>query len=208
MYGKYSVQGQRQNGSYLHTVVPYSEKKWSNPSEKYSFIAVNAGLRPVSAQNIVINNFFVYQSTNYSYVAIFHLLIQGPKAPWNFYGKVSEQEFVRLEEFEKIGRASNGTIWFGHYPTSFIITKTNQNIRNLMSQAAAYLCGHLHTAYGMAEHMYTVQHSGLLELELADFKISRRYFSMTILSKKYSILSVHIGFVCVSLIMEYLHSPT
>jgi hypothetical protein len=130
----------------MYTVVPEEEKHSQNPSEKYSFIGIDASLNP------------------------------GPKAPWNFYGKIEPDGMKQLEEFEIESRNSNGTIMFGHYPTSFIVTPKNQiSIRDLMKNAAAYLCGHLHSAYGLVEKMYTVHHNGLVELELADFKINRRY---------------------------------
>lgn len=38
-----------------------------------------------------------------------------------------------------------------------------------------YLCGHLHNLLGLGRRMYTKHHSGLLELELADWKDNRNF---------------------------------
>ena len=40
--------------------------------------------------------------------------------------------------------------------------------------ATAYLCGHLHTLAGIIPNMYARHKSGLLELELGDWKDERR----------------------------------
>ena len=39
----------------------------------------------------------------------------------------------------------------------------------------AYLCGHLHTLGDLVPNMYTRQKTGMLELELGDWKINRMY---------------------------------
>lgn len=36
-----------------------------------------------------------------------------------------------------------------------------------------YLCGHFHMLGGLVPNMYTLQQTGLLELELADWKDNR-----------------------------------
>lgn len=67
---------------------------------------------------------------------------------------------------------SSPIIWFGHYPSSFIVSKP-KSIRPLMKRGTAYLSGHLHTAGHFVPQMYTRQREGFLELELADWKKER-----------------------------------
>jgi hypothetical protein len=40
-------------------------------------------------------------------------------------------------------------------------------------ESLMYLCGHFHTLAGAVPNMYTLQKSGFLELELADWKDNR-----------------------------------
>jgi hypothetical protein len=42
-----------------------------------------------------------------------------------------------------------------------------------MTNGIAYLCGHLHTLGGLMPNLYTRHTNGLLELELADWKVNR-----------------------------------
>ncbi|XP_030070368.1 transmembrane protein 62 isoform X1 [Microcaecilia unicolor] len=75
---------------------------------------------------------------------------------------------------EKESQRSNQSVWFGHYPTSTIISPS-PGIRVLMSSATAYLCGHLHTLGGVLPTMYSRHSQGTLELELGDWMDNRRY---------------------------------
>lgn len=77
-----------------------------------------------------------------------------------------------LKMFEEKSRKHNHTIWFGHYPTSCILSPA-PGIRKLMGKGVAYLCGHLHTLGGLAHNLYTRQQTGSLELELGDWKDER-----------------------------------
>ncbi|KAG0724229.1 Transmembrane protein 62 [Chionoecetes opilio] len=90
------------------------------------------------------------------------------------HGIVTSSEMRLLEEFERASRKSNYTIWFGHYPTSCILSP-EPGIRRVMGRGLAYLCGHLHTLGGLVPNMYTRQHTGSLELELGDWKDSRLF---------------------------------
>lgn len=72
--------------------------------------------------------------------------------------------------------ASNYTIWFGHFPTSCILTPGPEGIRDLIGkhkQGLVYVCGHLHKLGGLIPQMYTLQKAGFLELELGDWKDNR-----------------------------------
>ena len=44
----------------------------------------------------------------------------------------------------------------------------------LNSNGAAYLCGHLHNLLGAMPVMYGRHPNGMLELELADWKVNRK----------------------------------
>uniref|UniRef100_A0A8C4WRL0 Transmembrane protein 62 n=1 Tax=Gopherus evgoodei TaxID=1825980 RepID=A0A8C4WRL0_9SAUR len=69
---------------------------------------------------------------------------------------------------------SNQTIWFGHYPTSTIISPSS-GVRMVMSSATAYLCGHLHTLGGLMPVLHSRHPQGTLELELGDWMENRKY---------------------------------
>lgn len=74
---------------------------------------------------------------------------------------------------------SNHTIWFGHFPTSCIISE-DEGVRDLigkLNQGLVYLCGHLHRLGGVVPHMYALQREGFLELELGDWKDNRMYIT-------------------------------
>lgn len=108
----------------------------------------------------------------YSFIGVDSTLDPGPKRPLNFIGRIIPEEYAILEKFEADSRDSNATIWFGHYPTSCIISP-DPGFRSLMKNAVAYLCGHLHTLAGTVPNMYTKQHNGFFELELGDWKENR-----------------------------------
>lgn len=109
---------------------------------------------------------------HYSFIAMDACLVPGPRRPFNFFGQLRDEDVKRLSEFSRKSHGSNLTIWFGHYPTSFIVYP---NIRSLMSGGIAYLCGHLHTLGGLVEKMYTRQKTGMLELELGDWRDNRMF---------------------------------
>ena len=89
-----------------------------------------------------------------------------------FSGVLPQSEMDALEEFEVKSLRHNHTVWFGHYPTSCILSP-DPGIRRLMKNGLAYLCGHLHQLGGLVPNMYTRQHTGSLELELGDWKDAR-----------------------------------
>ncbi|XP_045625746.1 transmembrane protein 62 [Procambarus clarkii] len=111
-------------------------------------------------------------SDSVAFIGVDACLLPGPKRPFNFIGMVTASEMRMLEEFEMASMHYNHTIWFGHYPTSCILSP-DPGIRRLMGRGLAYLCGHLHTLGGLVPNMYTRQHTGSLELELGDWKDGR-----------------------------------
>lgn len=111
---------------------------------------------------------------DYWFVAVDACLDPGPRRPFNFVGLLTKDDMDRLSEFERASRNATATVWFGHYPTSCVLSPS-PGLRHLMRKGIAYLCGHLHTFGGLVRHMYTLQKSGYLELELADWKDNRMY---------------------------------
>ncbi|KAE8751912.1 hypothetical protein FOCC_FOCC001389 [Frankliniella occidentalis] len=119
-------------------------------------------------------------NTKYSFLAVDASLTPGPRRPFNFVGMLNAQESNHIknlmQEIEVSG--SNYTIWFGHYPTSCILSSVSEDIRSLIgkqSQSLAYLCGHFHTFGGAVPNMYTLQKKGFLELELGDWMDNRLF---------------------------------
>ncbi|XP_055642131.1 transmembrane protein 62-like isoform X2 [Toxorhynchites rutilus septentrionalis] len=118
----------------------------------------------------------------YSFIAVDACLDPGPKRPFNFVGMLSKNETQHIINLAERSRAldTNYTIWFGHYPTSCILTPGlgTSGIRNLISkyqEGYAYLCGHFHKLGGAVPQMYTLQNEGFLELELGDWMKNRMY---------------------------------
>lgn len=116
----------------------------------------------------------------YTFIAVDACLEPGPKRPFNFIGVLSfndTQQIVRLAEKAR-ENGGNYTFWFGHYPTSCIVTMETGSwgVRQLIGQfeeGVVYMCGHLHRLGGMVPRMYTLQNEGFLELELGDWKANR-----------------------------------
>ncbi|XP_006033617.2 transmembrane protein 62 isoform X1 [Alligator sinensis] len=111
---------------------------------------------------------------NYSFICLDATLSPGPKRPYNFFGILNTNHMEELSSMAAESHNSNQTIWFGHYPTSTIISPS-PGIRTLMSSATAYLCGHLHTLGGLMPVLHSRHSHGTLELELGDWMDNRRY---------------------------------
>ncbi|XP_061467250.1 transmembrane protein 62 isoform X2 [Rhineura floridana] len=110
----------------------------------------------------------------YSFICVDATLNPGPKRPYNFFGILNAIKMQELAALAAESHGSNHTIWFGHYPTSAIISPS-PGIRMTMRSATAYLCGHFHTLGGLMPVLHTRHHHGTLELELGDWKDSRKY---------------------------------
>ncbi|XP_026682870.1 transmembrane protein 62-like [Diaphorina citri] len=136
-----------------------------------------------------------------AFVALDACLDPGPRRPFNFIGVLDTPEIEHVEGIVRDNVNMSHSVWFGHYPTSTILSQGYQHVRDIMSKdksavaylcghlhqlggavrdimrkdksAVAYLCGHLHQLGGAVPHMYTRQQNGILELELADWKNSR-----------------------------------
>lgn len=118
----------------------------------------------------------------YSFIAVDASLEPGPKRPYNFVGLLTQNDTDHLQHLvDESKRAGvNYTVWFGHYPTTCIVTRNEENrsLRRLIGDydtSLAYMCGHLHTLAGLVPRMYVLQANSFLELEVADWKDCRKY---------------------------------
>jgi hypothetical protein len=116
----------------------------------------------------------------YSFVGVDACLEPGPRRPFNFIGKLDSAEIDEINKLieRSIERGSNYTVWFGHFPTSCILSTGSEGVRSLINKdpkGLVYLCGHLHRLGGLVPKMYTLQKFGFLELELGDWKDNRVY---------------------------------
>ncbi|CRL04248.1 CLUMA_CG017350, isoform A [Clunio marinus] len=114
----------------------------------------------------------------YNFVGLDGSIEPGTKRPYNFFGKVSNEEFDKIEMMMNESPA-NYTIWFAHYPTPSITGPMGSNdIRKFIGKfdtSTIYIAGHFHTMGGFGHRLYTLQPEGFLELELADFMKQRMY---------------------------------
>ncbi|XP_073465879.1 transmembrane protein 62 isoform X1 [Aquarana catesbeiana] len=111
---------------------------------------------------------------NYSFICVDATLTPGPKRPYNFFGIIKKDQMQKLSTLAAESLHSNQSVWFGHYPTSTIVS-SSPGIREVMSSAVAYMCGHLHTLGGLAPVLHSQHQQGTLELELGDWMKNRRY---------------------------------
>uniref|UniRef100_A0A023F0B0 Putative conserved plasma membrane protein n=1 Tax=Triatoma infestans TaxID=30076 RepID=A0A023F0B0_TRIIF len=115
-------------------------------------------------------------SERYAFIGLDACPEQGLKRPFNFVGIVQDNQMKELNDMSKTAEnEANYTIWFGHYPTSCILSH-KPGIRPIIGssqKSLAYLCGHFHSMLGFVPNMYTIQQDGFLELELADWKDNR-----------------------------------
>ncbi|XP_054263073.1 transmembrane protein 62-like [Macrosteles quadrilineatus] len=130
-----------------------------------------------------------------SFIALDACLEPGPKRPFNFFGLLNQREREHVSGLmaEAASLNSSHSVWFGHYPTSCILS-ADKSARELIASetgSMAYLCGHLHTLGGLMPAMYTRQQAGFLELELGDWKNSRVYRLAAIDHGTFSFVDVH-----------------
>lgn len=149
----------------------------------------------------------------YSFIAVDATLEPGPKRTLNFFGSITQQETKRIERLieKSINAGANYTIWFGHYPTSCIVVTNDENwsLEDLITSyntSLVYLSGHLHTLSGISPTMYTLQMDKFLELEVADFKSTRRYRVAAVDHGIFSFVDVTHGHWPVILITNPKHS--
>ncbi len=107
----------------------------------------------------------------YTFIGIDACTEPGAKRPYNFFGNLEENDLQILESYSEKSKDSNGTVWFGHYPITTI--HSERKLVDVMKNGAVYLCGHLHNFIGLINKMYARHASGMLELELADWKDNR-----------------------------------
>ncbi|XP_050693122.1 transmembrane protein 62-like [Eriocheir sinensis] len=100
-------------------------------------------------------------------------LMPGLRA-FNFLGYLPEEEYLRLQEAAIKARAKGDVVvFYGHYPSNTIISP--RDVMKLLSLGVVYICGHLHTGYGLLDPLWARHPTGLLEVELADWSHNHRY---------------------------------
>ncbi|CAL8273400.1 unnamed protein product [Merluccius merluccius] len=141
-----------------------------------SLDSVNNYYRKYSANQKVGSFHYVHRTPfgNYSFICADATLTPGPKRPYNFFGILNQTQMDLLATFRDESLSSNQSVWFGHYTTSTIISAA-PGVRDVMSSAVAYLCGHLHTLGGLMPVLHSRHPQGTLELELGDWMDNRRY---------------------------------
>ena len=81
-----------------------------------------------------------------------------------------EELRAHLDKMKK----SDYKIIFGHYPTGSVAVEGNLRLQDILA-GQIYLCGHYHTFFNLVREMYTRYFSGLLEVELGDWKENRKF---------------------------------
>ena len=113
----------------------------------------------------------------YSFIGIDACPEPGLRRPFNFYGALNERDITELRLLARSTVDHNYTFWFTHYPTTTLSLNYNAALKPAIesTNTLAYLCGHLHHLGGISYTMYARRPEGHLELELADWKVNRRY---------------------------------
>lgn len=120
---------------------------------------------------------------NVAFLAVDACPDPGLRRPFNFIGLLDSREQQNIQKLKaEADLKADHIIWFGHYPTSCIISLDNDsqklNLRNLIGSgpgSQVYVCGHLHSMGGLVPQMYTKHRDGFLELELGDWKDNRMF---------------------------------
>ncbi|CAH4029319.1 unnamed protein product [Pieris brassicae] len=107
----------------------------------------------------------------------------GLRRPFNFIGILDSQEQQYIQKLKQDAEnKADHIVWFGHYPTSCLLSLEHDqqriDVRQLIASASGsqvYVCGHLHSMGGLVPKMYTKHKKGYLELELGDWKDNRMY---------------------------------
>ncbi|KAF5294024.1 hypothetical protein FQA39_LY13578 [Lamprigera yunnana] len=147
----------------------------------------------------------------YSFIAVDACIQPGPRRPFNFVGILDSDEVSVINNIIKKIQLSGSkyTIWFGHFPTSCVLSREEGGIRHLIGNdktALAYLCGHLHNLGGLVPQMYALQQDGFLELELGDWKKKRMFRLLAIDNGLLSFVDVKHGTWPVALITNPKHA--
>lgn len=70
----------------------------------------------------------------YTFIAIDACLKPGPRRPFNFVGMLDEHEIKSIRSLVNKSQENNADymIWFGHYPTSCILSHGDTGIRSII----------------------------------------------------------------------------
>lgn len=79
-------------------------------------------------------------SEKYSFIGVDACLEPGPKRPFNFIGYFSNDHIHKIKKLvnETKQFKSDHTVWFGHYPTSSILSEYKKGIREIIGKLLIY----------------------------------------------------------------------
>ena len=83
---------------------------------------------------------------------------------------------VIIDPFPQSSHETDGTIWFGHYPTSTIISPSS-DLQAVMSSGLIYLCGHLHNLHGLVSTMFVRHKVSSLQLVWLEIPRNKQFLS-------------------------------
>ncbi|XP_047530793.1 transmembrane protein 62-like [Vanessa atalanta] len=157
----------------------------------------NFNIRTINSQENYFRNFSIQGTThsksyahivehngvNVAFLGMDACPDPGLRRPFNFIGILDVQEQQNLEKLKnEADQKADHLVWFGHYPTSCILSlerdSQRMSVRELIGSAGGsqvYVCGHLHSMGGLVKQMYTKHKKGYLELELGDWKDNRMF---------------------------------
>lgn len=67
-----------------------------------------------------------------TFIAVDECLDVGIRRPFNFIGSMKDHDLKIIEEYSNASliRNSSHVIWFGHYPTSTLLSKGRERVMN------------------------------------------------------------------------------
>lgn len=96
-------------------------------------------------------------------------LSPGPNRPFNTVGFLHREDIDAIRKIRSSLPPNNMTIWMGHYPTRAITCPGSpDSLSDLIT--GPYLSGHVHMM-----DLYALQGQGFLDLELADWRVRRKF---------------------------------
>ncbi|KAF1743360.1 hypothetical protein MXB_1819, partial [Myxobolus squamalis] len=110
---------------------------------------------------------------SYSFIGLDLAPIPGLLLPMNFFGIVDKKTKKWASSLSNESYRYNHTVWMTHYPLSVLKTTADTRfLRRIVSGHIAVIFGHLH----VNKQMYARDpHSGVLLLELGDWRNNRRF---------------------------------
>lgn len=102
-----------------------------SPENYYLNYSVQGKSHPRSYLHQIVHN-----SQKYSFIAIDACLEPGPRRPFNFVGFLDSSEIDKIKKLAEDSKRlhSDYIVWFGHYPTSCILSQCDDGLREIMAK--------------------------------------------------------------------------